>query len=277
MDPLVDAIKSAVPHIVQNYNKIPKEVLPNLICEVSSKKLVLERLYLMHCLMESLSGFHEIEVVKFFSTLLPNPLSPDIADFMTHFVSLAVSLENRQILAAGSLYLDSDQISFPQDLESLPMDMVSKSPHFAAVVVSKGFFNTIPHLFPPELLIRWVQDLSRLPDNERIAFDAKKLLEYAFIGQGRTHSNLHLCLLEVMERKRIQAIPCEFMLSLAQNIVSHPEDKSSPDVTVDRFCQILLVSLESKVCSKFTPEVKQIMAQLFASNHLLLLILSAMN
>ena len=275
---LVDAIRTAIPPIVQNYgsNSIPKEVLVNLITELSSKKHVVERVYLMHYLMQLLSGFHEIEVVRLFSSLLPIPLSSKVADFMRQFISLAVSLENKHILAAGSFYLDSDQVSFPEYLEVLQKELVTKSPHFVAVVISKGFFNDNPKLFPSELLVEWLQGLTKLSVSEAVLFNPTKILEFSLLGKGAGHPDLHLALLEAMERKRIQQIPCDFMLSLATRISSQP-DSATKDVLIDRLSQILLVSLQCEVCSKFTPEVKSEMAKLFPNNQLLLVILSAMN
>jgi len=276
---LTEAIRSAVPSIVSNYstNTFHKQVLNQLITQVcSSKKWSVDKVYLMYYLMESLNGFAEVEVVKMFSTLLPIPLSKEAKEFMGDFVSLGVSLENRQILAAGSLYLDADQIPFPSDLESLPRDLVSRSPYFSVVCISKGFFNSNTKLFPQQLLLEWVKGLTKLPDSEAIPFDVKKLVEYSLLGPGKTHGNLHLAILEAMERRRVLSIPSQFMVSVAQSLASKP-DPNCQDMLLDRFCQILLVSLESGVCTKFTTEIKQQTAELFPDNQFLLLILSAMN
>jgi hypothetical protein len=276
---LVDAIRTAIPPIVQNYGSpsIPKEVLINLIAELSAPKYVMERMYLMHYLMRLLSGFREVDAVRLFSSLLPPPLTSKVSDFMRQFVSLAVSLENKQILAAGSYYLDSEQIKFPHDLEVLPKDLVSVSPPFVAIVLTKGFFIQDSNLFTPDLIVHWLHGLISLPQNEAVPFNVVKLLEFVMIGKGRDDPKLHLSLMEVMEKKRIQQIPCQVMLSIARSLSNEKLDTQSKDMIVDRFCQILLVSLQCEVCSKFTPEVKAEMASLFPSTQFLLLILAAMN
>lgn len=143
-------IGQAVPLIVQTFrtNENSKTILNNLIREVSSKELEMERLYLAYNLMNVLSSLPEDDVVSFFAQVLPVPLAPNARHFMEQMVSLAVSLEKKEILTATAVYLERE-IRFPPDLEFLSPDLAILSPQFAAVLISRGCFTDHTAVFSP--------------------------------------------------------------------------------------------------------------------------------
>lgn len=263
-------IRQAIPLIVQNFrtNENSKTILNNLIREVSSKELEVERLYLAYNLMQVLSSLPEADVVSFFAKLLPIPLTRNACHFMELMVSMAVSLENRKVLTAASVYVQKE-IRFPVDLECLPDDLALLSPPFAAVVISRGCFTTCPDVFSPHLVTRWLHDLTEC--EPKVTIDAERVIEYSLIGGGIHFTPLHLTILKCMQKQIVQHIRSHFILTTGSAVVAlgAPREREASD----KFSQLLLVALQCKLLSDFTTPVRKQLEQIFIDNEFIGLLL----
>ena len=263
-------IRQAIPLIVQNFrtNENSKTILNNLIREVSSQGLEVERLYLAYNLMQVLSSLPEADIVSFFAKVLPIPLTPNASQFMEQMVSLSVSLEKKDVLTAAAVYVQKE-IRFPPDLECLPEDLAAQSAQFAAVVISRGFFTTSPDAFSPQLVAKWLHDLTEC--EEMVTIDAQKVIEYSLIGGGADHTPLHLSILKCIQKGKVMPIPGQFILSTGSAVAAlHPPQSLAAS---DKFSQVLLVALESKLLSKFTHPVRRQLEEIFAKNEFICLLL----
>lgn len=242
----------------------------NLIREVSSKELEKERLYLAYNLMQVLSSLPEADIVTFFANVLPIPLNPNACQFVEQIVSLAVCLEKKDILTAAASYLQK-AIRFPPDLEHLPEDLASQSPQFAAVVISRGCFQTSPFVFSPHLVQKWLHDLTE--SEEKIVIDSQNVIRYSLIGEGSDHAPLHLTILKCIQKGKVAPIDAEFILSIGSAVAAL--DSSFSRTANDKFSQILLVALECKLLTKFTTPIREQLQQIFAKNEFISLLLRA--
>ena len=263
-------IREAVPLIVQNFRSNDKSAafLGNLIHEVSSRKLEGERLYLAHNLMQRLSSLSPADVVGFFATVVPPPPSPFAALFLQQLTSLAVSLQKPNILTAMAPYIERDDVAFPSDLESLPSDLATQAPGFVAVIVGRGcFLASPPEVFPPDLLATWLHDLTQ--HEVRVSFDPQKVIEYSIAGGGTDCASLHLAILTCMQKGNVLPFPASFLATLGQLVASRGNS-----ATADKFSQVLLVSMECHLLTKFTAAARKQLQESFASNEFISLMLS---
>lgn len=266
-------IREAVPLIVQNFrtNENSQIFLRDLVNEVSAPKLKVERLYLAYNLMQVLSRLSEAEIVTFFAKVLPVPLSPNASLFIEHMVSLSVSVEQKDILTATAGYLQQEAIRFPPDLESLPDDLALQSPRFVAVVISRGCFIDSPHVFSPQMMAQWLNHLSVCEAD--VTIDAQRIIEYSLIGHGSDHKPLHLSILKCMQMNKVHSIPGQFFVTTGRLVTEHT-GAGAADIR-DRFSQILLVSLESKLLPKITSPMRKQLMDLFSDNEFITLLLNA--
>lgn len=267
---LHDSIRRCVPWIVENYAyneescAQSKKVLAELITEMECKAT--QRLYLMYYLIETLGNLSEDEANQFFTTLLPLPLKKDVATFLTQLVSLAVSLGSRQTLTATSLYIEKDAIKLPSDFEQLPPNLATVSPRFAAVLIDKGYFNVFKDVFTPTLLTTWLQAINAL--DAPITFSGQPLIRYSLLGAGQPYAELHLVILQSIERRKVGPLSNQFMIDLAANL-SNREPSVETTTLVERFAQILVVALQSGVWSKFSNQAKNTLSGMFPDNPLI--------
>jgi hypothetical protein len=222
----------------------------------------------MYYLIETLSKLSEDETITFFKRLLPMPLKNNISTFLTSMVSFAVSLENKQILTAASLYIDKDQLKLPEDIEYLPVNLAETSPRFASILIDKGYFNIVEDVFTPELLTSWLKSLNQLDTSVNINFSGQTLIRYALFGNCQKCSELHFRILEAIERKRMVSLPNQFIIDLATNLSNRPND-AEKHFMVDRFSQVLFVALQYGIVTKFSNQVKNTLSSLFPDNPLI--------
>jgi hypothetical protein len=266
-------IKQAVPVIVHNFrNENSKTLLDNLIREVTAQvSLRCEQLYLAYNLVQVLSKLSEDEVVSFFRTVLPIPLSHSARIFMEQIVSLSVTLEKSPILTATAVYLQ-EEISFPPDLESLPHDLAAQSPQFAAVLISRGCFTTAsPHVFSPDLVSKWLNHLTQC--DTQITIDAQKVIEYSLVGQGMDHMPLHLSILQSLQKRKVRPITEKFILDIGSAVAALDASHLTP--ACDKLSQILLLVFEYKLLPELTESVRQKLEKLFIGNEFMRLVLKS--
>lgn len=276
---LNESIRSAVPWIVTNYGfnadscTQSKKVLNDLISETEGKELAAQRIYLMYYLIETLSKLKEEETRTFFARLLPMPLKKNISTFLTHLVSLAVCLENKQILTVASLYIEREQLKLPEDIEYLPEHLAETSPRFAAILIDKGYFNTVKEVFSPHLLTCWLKILNRSESQTSITFNGQSLVRYSLFGPGQNDAELYFRVLEAIERRLLVSLSSQFITDLATN-VSHHDEGFEKDNLIGRFCQLLIVAIQVGVITKFPNQVKTTLTTLFPDNSLIKTIIS---
>jgi hypothetical protein len=283
---LNQSIREVVPWVVGNYGYSSdsagkcREVLHKLILELEAKELSTQRLYLEYFLIESVAHQEEEETLRFFSSLFPIPMKKSISAFIRRLVSLAVCLSNRQVLTASSVYLEKEQIKLPEDIEELPLNLAEKSPAFAAVLLDKGVFNaTKPELvskardlYSPELLTQWLTDLNKLPESDTLTFNGQALIRYSLLGQGQHQSQLHMNILQAIERRRLQPLSNQFIIDMATQLSHRKEQLSS----TEKFAQVLVVGAQNGICNTLlsSNQMKNNLVSLFPGNFLIKAIVS---
>lgn len=283
---LLEAIKEAVPLIVANYShpvncERSKSVMADLVVDIEAKSASIERLYLMYNIIELLEPLSEAETSKFFAAIFPIPLKKDVSSFISQLVSLSLSLNCHKILSACSIFISKNQITFPgSDIESLPENLAQNSPTFITTILNKG--NITQEIFTPKLIATWLIDLIHNPSIT--PFIGEGIINYALLGPGvirverLTSSELHLRILELIEKKKIQPLTSQYVIDLAVMITNYNDQATSNSTdlvtirkseVIERFCQFLFVAFESGVVAKFPNSLKKKMNNLFPNHDLM--------
>ena len=227
---LLEAIKSAVPLIVANYNhptncERSKQVMADLINDIETKSASIERLYLMYNIIELLDKLSEAETNKFFIVIFPIPLKKDASSFIYQLVSLCLSLNCSKILSACSIFIAKNQINFPgMDIETLPDNLASESPSFVTTILNRGMFEN-EKIFTPELITAWLNDVINNPSIS--VFNGESIINYSLLGPGvisvekLVSSQLHLKVLQVIEMRKIETLTPQYVVDLAVLVTNY--------------------------------------------------------
>lgn len=239
---LLEAIKSAVPLIVANYNhpsncERSKQVMADLINDIETKSACIERLYLMYNIIELVERLSEGETSRFFSTIFPSPLKKDASSFIYQLVSLSLTLHCPNILSACAGFIAKNQISFPgTEIQSLPDTLASESPSLVTTILNRGILEN-EHIFTPRLITAWLSDVIHNPSIT--TFNGESVINYSLLGPGAVNgesvtnsllgpgvgcaecversvsSQLHFKLLQVIEMRKIQTLTPQYVVDLA--------------------------------------------------------------
>lgn len=262
---VVEAIRSAVPVLVHT-RKISKEsqsALHEMIKQVDSAFLQIERLYMMQCLANELQKLSSQEAAEFFIKMFPAPLPPYVTSFLSHLLAMAISLSFTSVLNSSSLLLEAEILDFPPTVGEISPDLALASPQFAAVVLSKGHFLE-KNIFTPEIISQWVQTLNKVDADSFSPFDVHHLIKYSLLGSGSSSLALHLGILSSIELKRIQPLSWNQIGDISKSLSG-----STDNILKERFLQIVLVARQAGKLEHEPPkEIKERLLSDFPENPL---------
>ncbi|RWS30212.1 hypothetical protein B4U80_10460 [Leptotrombidium deliense] len=271
----LQSIREAIPWIVSNYRynneatQRSKEVLHNLIVSLGEKQFSIQRLYLQYYMCQLMGHQDNEEAAEFFTTLFPLPLKKSIANFISQLLSLSISLNNKQILTACTLYIEKEQVKLNEDeISELPLTLAESSPTFAAALIGKGYFNTTSSkcsLYYPQLLANWLSSLAE-SSVENITFNGQSLIRYALLGPGQDSSELHFAILSSIQRKQLQPLSNQLVIDIATQLSQKGDIQ-----LIEKFSQILVVGAQNSLCNTLvnSNQMKNTLKSLFANNALI--------
>ncbi|KAI1295473.1 hypothetical protein HDE_05614 [Halotydeus destructor] len=271
---LNESVRHFVPWMVQNYAGTEdtlvqaRTVLSELIGQMDAKEFAIQRLYLMHYLVENMKKLNDEDAVKLVTTLLPVPIKKNISNFLGQLVSLAISVESSQVLTVSAYYIEQEQVELPHDISHLPENLADVSPRLAAVLIHKGYFNELRHnVFKPHLLTCWLDSLNKVAKCN-IKFNGQSLIRYALFGNGKTSAEIHHMILRAIECKKLDQLSDSFIIELANQIKEENTDE-------DRFLQILVVAVNQGLCGKPSKPLRDTLTRHFPNNQLFKVFLAA--
>lgn len=239
---VVEAIRSAVPVLVHT-RKISKEsqsALHEMIKQVDSAFLQIERLYMMQCLANELQKLTPKESNQFFVKMFASPLPPYVNSFLSHFLAMGISLSFTSVLNSSSSLLEAGILDFPPTVEEISPELALASPQLAAVIISKGYFINRENIFTPEIVSQWINTLNKVDADTFSPFDIYHLIKYSLLGSGCSSLNLHLGILSSIELKRVQSLTWAQVSDISKGI-----SNSNNATLKERFLQIILVAKQT--------------------------------
>ena len=238
---VVEAIRSAVPVLVhtQSISRESQSALHEMIKQVDSPFLQVERLYMMQCLANELEKLTPQEAGQFFEKMFSSPLPSCVNSFLSHLLAMAISLSFTSILNSSSQLLESELLDFPPTVEEISPDLALASPQMAAVILSKGYFLHKENIFTPEIICQWVQTLNKVDADSFSPFDIRHIIKYSLVGSGSSSLTLHLGILSSIELKRIKPLSWQQISDISKSL------SQSNSTLKDRFLQIILVARQA--------------------------------
>lgn len=237
-----------------------------LLCDNSP---FLERFYFIHMLCQICSNESPNKVDKLMKLILPTTPTPQSMSLVSDIISFALCHPSiyASVLDNLSYYcVSSEVIKIEIESWNQAVSLAIDSPSFCSAILSRSDLAQMD--IDKRLLAKWLQDLSKT-EQEFPAVNLNQIIRHSLLDSEShvnispsgsnignksdlNESDLHFCILTLIQSKRCQTITNQFLIEVANTLsqkVLYNESEKRKTMLLDRFGQILSVAAASKVTS----------------------------